>query len=688
MIGPPMATETTAVTERPPPGGQRTGQAERANIETRLAAGALALLPGALVVYFGFNGGGFFAGTPAFACLIVIQLLLLRVLLADHPFDGFSLRLAVPGLALAGFVAWVLLSDAWSHVRGRALIEFDRDLLYLLLLVLFGITARTRARIPWIVRGLAAAIVVVCGSGLITRVLPHVWPISPDVANNRLGFPLTYWNALGILATVGIILLFGLSASREEPRGVRALACGAIPVLALTLYFTFSRGAIAALMVGLVALVLVARKNEIGGTLLAALPPSVVAVVVAYHADKLATLNPTTPAAVSQGKHVAVVAAVCIVAAILLRWALFRVDHALARITLPPSVRSARRPIALAAVGLALVVALAAGLQHWISREYHGFTKGTHQVSDQRLRLTDPSSNGRIDHWTVSWHGFRDSKLHGTGAGTYEFQWAQHRKETFNATDGHSLYMEVLGELGIVGLGLLLVALGGIGWALFRAARRSRRMVYAALFAAFVAWAVHAGVDWDWEMPAVTAWVFAAGGAALATRRSGGGRSAGPSGRVPLAAALAVAAATPALILFSQSHLQNSARAFGRGDCATAVHQARSSIDALAVRPEPYQILGYCDLQQGRPDAAVAAMTKASAQEPQKWEYHLGLAIAQASAGLDPRPEAARALQLNPRDAYTRLAVGSFRGRSRRIWPKLAVGLRNAMIASGELTLK
>ena len=59
----------------------------------------------------------------------------------------------------------------------------------------------------------------------------------------------------------------------------------------------------------------------------------------------------------------------------------------------------------------------------------------------------------------------------------------------------------------------------------------------------------------------------------------------------------------------------------------------QSSIDALAVRPEPYQILGYCDLQQGRPDAAVAAMAKASAQEPQKWEYHLGLAIAQASAG-------------------------------------------------------
>ena len=42
------------------------------------------------------------------------------------------------------------------------------------------------------------------------------------------------------------------------------------------------------------------------------------------------------------------------------------------------------------------------------------------------------------------------------------------------------------------------------------------RTLYAALFAAGLAWALHAGVDWDWQMPAVTLWVFALGGAALA----------------------------------------------------------------------------------------------------------------------------------------------------------------------------
>src|SRR5438552_6797041 len=115
IIGRLMATETTAAMERPPPGGARADEAHGPNIETRAAAGVLALLPGALVLYFGFNGGGFFPGTPAFACLIVIQFLLLRILLADHPFDGFSIRLAVPGLALAGFVTWVLLSGASSQ---------------------------------------------------------------------------------------------------------------------------------------------------------------------------------------------------------------------------------------------------------------------------------------------------------------------------------------------------------------------------------------------------------------------------------------------------------------------------------------------------------------------------------------------------------------------------------------------
>src|SRR5437868_1297180 len=82
-----------------------------------------------------------------------------------------------------------------SPAEGRALIEFDRALLYLLVFILFGLGARRPSALRWIVRSLAAAMFVVCACALTTRLLPHVWPTGANVANNRLSFPLGYWNA-------------------------------------------------------------------------------------------------------------------------------------------------------------------------------------------------------------------------------------------------------------------------------------------------------------------------------------------------------------------------------------------------------------------------------------------------------------------------------------------------------------
>ena len=54
--------------------------------------------------------------------------------------------------------------------------------------------------------------------------------------------------------------------------------------------------------------------------------------------------------------------------------------------------------------------------------------------------------------------------------------------------------------------------------------RRSRRLrgpgrhAYAAFLAAAVALLIHAGVDWDWEMPALFVWFFGAAGVVLAAR--------------------------------------------------------------------------------------------------------------------------------------------------------------------------
>ena len=664
---------------------------DRPRIELEVAAAILAALPGALVIYLGFNGGGFFPGTVGFASIIVIQLLIARVLLADTPYAGLTSRAAIVGGAGLAFVAWVLLSATWSHARDRALIEFDRDLFYLLLFLLFAVVPRTARRIPWMTRALAGAIFVVGASGLITRVLPHTWPTAVNVANNRLSFPLTYWNALGILCGIGILLVLGLASSRTEHRAARAIACGAVPVLGTTLYFTFSRGAIAATIIGAVVYIAAARSPRVFPALVAVLPPTAVAVVVAYNAKHLSSAHPTTAAGVSEGHRVVLVVVLCALAAIALRAALLRIDRLLDRTRGPLIPPERRRPVALGGVALIVIVALAIGVPGWLSHQYHGFAHGTPVNSsvDLRNRLTDPSSNGRIDHWRAAMQAYDSSTFHGVGIGTYQFEWEKRRKSQTTVVDAHGLYPEVLGEVGIVGLLILLLFLGGIGYGIARRATGPNRVLYAALLGAFAAWAIHAGVDWDWEMPVVTAWVFAFGGTAFARRTRDADTHITPNGRrIPVAAALAVTAVTPGLVLFSQSHLQRAAHAFDRGSCTTATREARSSVDALAIRPEPYQIMGYCDLIDGRPTDAAAAFQKAIDQEPRSWEYRYGLALARASAGLDPQPALALARIRNPREPLIKSAIAALRSAPRSKWQKVAANLRDDAISSGRLSLR
>src|SRR6185437_2630875 len=179
------------------------------------------------------------------------------------------------------YAGWVFLSQAWSHAPGRAYTETSRALLYLLVLVLFASLASTSERLRWLVRVVVAAITVVCVCGLITRVLPHVWPITPNIVNNRLGYPITYWNTLGLLGAFGCVLALHLTCSLPVP--VRLAAAAVIPVLATTVLFTFSRGAIAAAILGLAVYVLLGRPRGLVSGLIATGPATAIALVAAYH---------------------------------------------------------------------------------------------------------------------------------------------------------------------------------------------------------------------------------------------------------------------------------------------------------------------------------------------------------------------------------------------------------------------
>lgn len=637
----------------------------------RVAGAALLLLPAVLLLYFAFNSGGFDPGPPAYVAIVLCVVLLLRVTMAGNPFEGASRRLSLAVGAMALYTLLTLLSESWSHSPGHALIEFDWPLVYLLATVLFGSVAHSRERLTWILRALAMAIVLVCICGLITRVLPHVWPTTPGIANNRLSFPVSYWNVLGLLAALGLVLCLHFSSESREVPAARVASAAAIPILATTLFFTFSRGSILATVVAVVTYVLLGRPRLLLSGLIAVVPPTAVALIFAYDANLLATPDPTTASAVVQGHHVAVAVGLCVLAAGTIRLLLLRsFDDRLESFTLPPERRQRIVRAAWGSVAAAAVIAIVA-LSGTIVHQYHRFTRpgSAGSTADLRTRLTDPGNNGRLEMWHVAWHQFKSAPVLGHGAGTFQNAFAQHRMTDDFVLDAHSLYMETLDELGVIGF-LLLTAV--IVMFLVAAARRVRgptRPLYAALFAILLAWALETGIDWDWEMPVVTLPFFALGGFVLAGPVNPPARtSLAPQSRTLLGLGCILLAVAPTYVWLSQRKLAQAVHAFSQRDCITATRTAISSISTLGIRPEPYEILGFCDIRRDMPHLAVAAINRAVSLDPDNWNYRYGLALVRAAAGLDPRPAAGKALSLNPRDTLVQNAWNKFRRDSPAQW--------------------
>jgi len=157
-------------------------------------------------------------------------------------------------------------------------------------------------------------------------------------------------------------------------------------------------------------------------------------------------------------------------------------------------------------------------------------------------RLLDVTGHGRAELWRVAADAWRDAPLLGQGAGTYARSVISATGDLSLPANAHSLYLETLAELGVVGLALLLA---------FVALTLARARAGPAAAAVFVAWAIHAAVDWDWQLPAATLPAVLAAGTLTRTGRPLGlvalpqkvlRTSWGPLLVAPVALALGVAA--------------------------------------------------------------------------------------------------------------------------------------------------
>ena len=124
-----------------------------------------------------------------------------------------------------------------------------RALTYLAIFSLVLIT-RDGRETQRLIGAVAAGIVVIAGVALLSRLHPDWFSNAQQTgrilgSEDRLSYPLNYWNALAALTAIGVPLLLQL-ASGARLVLTRAAAAAALPAMMLVLYLTLSRGGIAA----------------------------------------------------------------------------------------------------------------------------------------------------------------------------------------------------------------------------------------------------------------------------------------------------------------------------------------------------------------------------------------------------------------------------------------------------------
>ena len=591
------------------------------------------------------NNGGYFPTAWGWSALALFSVALVALVVASTVSLGLLELLFLAGLI--AFAGWIAMSVVWSGTPNTVL-EVERALVYLAGTLAALFVVRRRA-VPQLLGGVLVAIVLISGYGLATRLLPDRIGVFDSTAGSRLAEPLGYWNALGIFAAMGSLLALGFAARARTP-ALRALAAAAPVVLVPTLYFTFGRGPWIAFGVGIAAAVaLDPRRLQLTTVLLLLAPGPALAVWLGSRSHALTRQQLEVPrAAVHDGHRVAlailVLAALTAVAALALAYAERRIGTGM---------------VVHRVYGLALVLALAAVLGaifvHYggpatiAKRGYEAFKAPPVGISQPganlNKRLFNLSGNGRYDLWRIAWRDHEDHPVLGSGAGTFERYWMRYRPFEGQARDAHSLYFETLAELGPPGLALLLAALA----VPFAAAVRARRhALVPAAFGGYVAFVAHAGVDWDWEMTAVTLTGLFCGAALLVAARKDAAPPMRPAFR---AAALAV---TLALGAFTYVGLRGN-QAIAASEAATGTASSRSAGAAReAEHWAPWsarakQLLAHAQLGLGNAKAARATLSEAIAKDSGDWELWGDLAV--ASKGRARRRALAVAIQLNPLDS-------------------------------------
>lgn len=464
----------------------------------------VALLAGPVALAF-FSGG--FGDRPRLVALALAGIMLAWVALTGQARTlvpaGAGPRLALGGLI--AFAGWVALSRRWAPLSDVAGDDAERVALYAVALVVGFLAWQTRRAARAVEPGVVLGVTVVTCYGLAGRLVPGLVPQTPSrSAGGRFEQPITYWNAEGLYAVLGLVLCARILGDRDRPGWMRCAAAAAAVPLGSGAYLSFSRGALAALVGAMIGLLVLAPTwTQLRGSAIA-LESAALGLVGPLLSPSVRTLAGDTSTRERQGLIVlAAMALAMLVGVALTRWAVRDEDRErlrLGRLGLPAWSGT---------VAAALVVALVVG-PPLIARDDGGQGSADPAFGATSNRLVSAGSH-RYDYWRVALDSFADEPVRGIGSGGYGVAWLKARPQPERVRDAHSLPVETLAELGLIGFVLLLCAAGGLVLCA-RSVQASDPALAAGPVAALIAFSLHTSIDWDWELPTVALTALALAG--------------------------------------------------------------------------------------------------------------------------------------------------------------------------------
>jgi len=440
--------------------------------------------------------------------------------------DGGRLHGAGSLLAFAALAILTATSVWWSVNPSDSWLEANRTLAYA---AAFGSGVALARLAPhrWsaIVGATVVCATVISSYALLTKILPGTF--APDEIYARLREPFGYWNAVGLMAALGVPGALWLAARRHGHAAVSALAYPVLGLLFVTILLAYSRGSLLAVVVGcgvwFASVPL--RLRGVAALASGALGASVVCWWV-FAQDELTKDEVPLDIRVSAGHQLGIALGAMLVVLLLVGLAVLFFSA-----RRPPRPATRQQAGTTIVVVLALVpVALAGGLV--LSEKGLGGS-----ISDGWKSLTDPNATlpandpGRLTavgsvrarYWDQALKILKAEKLTGVGAGGYATARPRFRNDDLAVRHAHGYVVQTAADLGLLGLAVSLALMAA--W--LAAARKTlglrrrewrrsgvgaEHVAHLTLVSVVVVYGVHSFVDFTWFVPGLAVLALVAGG--------------------------------------------------------------------------------------------------------------------------------------------------------------------------------